>query len=332
MDFGEVVRVFRADGLIMDLERAPLVSVVIPTRNAGLYVRETILSVLNQTLSDIELIIVDNGSTDDTAEVVNSTISLFDDRKITFFSREDRGLCASLNEGLALSRGKFFAYVGADDTWEAEKLEVQVAELEKTGFAAAYSDCMIIDADGALIGRYSEQYPYHGGDIYHDLVWNRFQPASPTNLFSRHVLESVGGFDQSQIWEDRDLWLRIAKNYKVVYTDRPLASYRVHADNCSTLDLDNMYKYSIQVLDATIRRDPSLEGKRRRLMADIDGFLAAAHYEKLEMGKARRYALRSLFGHPANRNAWRALVLSILGGSNVGRLRERRRQKALGGS
>ncbi len=312
----------------MSQTEVPIVSVVIPTRNAALYVRETILSVLNQTLSELELIIVDNGSTDDTAKVVNSAIANYDNRKITFFSREDRGLCASLNEGLALSRGKYFAYVGADDTWDPDKLEIQVVELERTGFAAAYSDCRVIDADGNFVSRYAEQYAYHGGDIYHDLVWGRFQPASPTNLFRRETLEAVGGFDQSQIWEDRDLWLRIAKDYKVVYTERPLASYRVHANNCSTTNLDSMYEYAIQVLDAAIARDPSLAPDRPRLRADIDAFLAGAYYEKLQMSDARRYAVKALMKRPTSRMAWRTLVLSFIGAAGVSRLRERSRRNA----
>ncbi len=328
MDFGEAVGIDGTRRLnIMSVEEVPIVSVVIPTRNAALYVRETILSVLNQTLDELELIIVDNGSTDDTAEVVNSTIADYGNRPITFFSREDRGLCASLNEGLALSRGKYFSYIGADDVWDADKLEVQVAELDNTGFAAAYSDCRIIDADGNFVSRYAEQYAYHGGDIYQDLIWGRFQPASPTNLFRRETLELVGGFDQSQIWEDKDLWIRIAKDNKVFYTGRPLASYRVHANNCSTVNLDSMYEYAIQVLDAAVARDPSLAEHRSRLRADIDAFLAGAYYEKLQMGEARRYAVKALLQRPVSRLAWRTLMLSFLGAAGVSRLRERRRQK-----
>lgn len=316
---------WQGDVEFMKSETKPVVSVVIPTRNAGLYVRETILSVLNQTFADLELIIVDNGSTDNTAEVVDATIAPFADRPITFFSREDRGLCASLNEGLALSRGEYFSYVGADDIWEPDKLEVQVAELTKRGLAAAYSDCTIIDAGGNKLGRYSEQYAYHGGDIYDDLIWARFQPASPTNLFRREAVASVGGFDQSQVWEDRDLWIRIAKDNEVVYTERPLASYRVHANNCSTSNLDSMYEYAIQVLDAAVARDPELLPHKPRLRAAIDAQMAGAYFEKLQMADARRYALKALFQRPDSGLAWRTFLFSTLGAGNVKRIRDRRR-------
>ncbi|HVF47855.1 MAG TPA: glycosyltransferase [Pyrinomonadaceae bacterium] len=309
----------------MKSEVKPVVSVVIPTRNAGLYVRETIFSVLNQTFEDLELIIVDNGSTDNTAEVVEATIADFADRPITFFSREDRGLCASLNEGLALSRGEYFSYVGADDVWEPDKLEVQVAELTKTGLPAAYSDCTIIDGDGKKLGRYSEQYAYHGGDIYEDLIWARFQPASPTNLFRRETVAAVGGFDQSQVWEDRDLWIRIAKDNEVVYTEWPLAAYRVHANNCSTSNLDSMYEYAIQVLDAAVTRDPALVPDKPRLRAAIDAQMAGAYFEKLQMSEARRYAVKALLQRPDSRLAWRTFLLSTLGAGNVKRFRDKRR-------
>ncbi len=310
---------------VMSLEKKPTVSVVIPVFNAELYINQTILSVLGQTLPNLELIIVNDGSTDATADVVSSTISAFADGRSTFISRENRGMCASLNQGLALARGKYFAYVGADDIWDPEKLRLQVAELDQTGHAAAFSDCNVIDADGEFISRYGEQFPYRGGNIYYDLIWGKFQPASPTNLFRRDVLESVGRFDESQIWEDRDLWIRIAKDHSVSYIDRPLASYRVHNANGSTTNLDNMYKYALQVLDAAVARDPSLAPDVPRLRAGIDASMAGTFFEKLQMSEARRYAVKALLQRPDSRPAWRALLLSTLGAGTVKRIRERRR-------
>lgn len=304
----------------------PLVSVVISILNGELYIEEAILSVLNQTYGELELIVINDGSTDKTADVVQSTISRFSNRQITFVSRENRGMCRSLNEGLEISRGKYFAYVGADDIWAPKKLEIQVAELERTGDAAAFSDCLVINSSGEVQNRYGERFPYHGGDIYQDLLWCKFQPASPTNLFRRETLDVVGNFDESHIWEDRDMWIRIAKDNRVVYIDKPLASYRVHGKNGSATNMENIYKYGLQSLDAAVRRDPSLVPIRRSLKAEIDAKQAGAYFETLQMGKARHYAVKALLERPANTGAWRSLLLSLFGAGLVSRIREKRRK------
>lgn len=305
---------------------SPLVSVVIPVFNAELFIEAAIASVLSQTFENLELLIIDDGSTDKTLDVVNSTVRRFPGRRITVISRENRGLSRTLNQGLELTTGKYWAYLGADDIWHTQKLEKQVAELESSGFAAAFSDCLVIDAGGNLMSRYGAQFPYHGGDIYRDLVWCKFQPASPTNLYRRDALESVGRFNEDQLWEDRDLWIRLAKDNNIAYIDEPLASYRVHAQNGSSVNLDNMYKYSIQCLDAAVGRDPELAPSYAGLRADIDAFQSAAFFEKLEMRDARRFAVKAIRKRPFNRLAWRTFILSLLGKQTVAKIRGKRRK------
>lgn len=304
----------------------PLVSVVIPVLNAELYIEEAIRSVLDQTYKNIELTVVDDGSNDDTLAVVRSTFESYPHRSINLISRENRGMCRSLNEGLAISSGKYFAYVGADDVWAPRKIELQVAELERTGHAAAFSDCFVINAAGDIQNRFGEGFDYHGGQIYEDLLWCRFQPCSPTNLFRREVIDAIGNFNEEHIWEDRDMWLRIAKDNKVAYLDEPLASYRVHGKNGSSTNLENIYKYALQSLDAAIVRDPSLVRLERKLRAELDARQAGACFEALQMGQARRYAVKALKVRPGLLRAWRSLVFSLLGVRVVSWFRKKRRK------
>lgn len=307
--------------------QSPLVSVIIPALNADKFIAETIKSVLGQSMNDIELIVINDGSTDETQKVVEATFAEYSDSRLTLISRENRGMCRSLNEGLALSSGKYFAYVGADDVWDTRKLEIQVEELERTGLLACYTDCFVINAPGQIVTRLGLQYPYRGGDIYYDLVRARFQPPSPTNLFRRDLVERIGNFNESHIWEDRDFWIRIARDHEVVFVDSPMASYRIHSSNGSLGNLDNMYRYAHQVLDAAIERDPGLAAWRTRLMADIDAFQAASNYEKLDLAKARKFALASLRQNPFGRLAWRTFVLSFLGKAMISKVRSSRRSK-----
>jgi alpha-1,3-rhamnosyltransferase len=322
----KILGIVKGNGDCMLIDRTPLVSVVIPVLNAAKFVRAAILSVLEQSFRDLELIVINDGSNDGTEEVIERTLKEHDDDRATFISRENKGVCRTLNEGLSLSKGKYFAYLGADDIWQVRKLEIQMAELERTNFEAVYSDCWVIDSQGNIVSRYGDQYPYRGGSIYEDIVWSRFQPASPTVLFKRDAIESVGRFNETHIAEDRDLWLRIAKSYKVAYVDEALAYYRVHDSNTS-LDLEKSYKYALQVLESTIANDPGLETSRGLLKANVDAFHSAAHFQKLQMSEARRFALAALRINPTNPIALRTLTLSFLGKSTTAWFRERRRRK-----
>jgi glycosyltransferase involved in cell wall biosynthesis len=306
--------------------KPPIVSVVIPVLNAGAFIRESILSVLGQSLDDIELIIINDGSTDDTERIVNDTVAEFPKRRITVISRENKGVSRTLNEGLARSRGAYFAYLGADDIWHELKLELQVELLERTGLAAAYSDCWVINENGEITDRYGSQYAYRGGDIYRDIVWARFQPPSPTVLFRRSALESVGGFNEEHIAEDRDVWIRIARRYEIAYINKPLGFYRVHRTNTSA-NLEHTYEYSMQVLNSTLQDDPSLIRYGHRLRAQLDAFQSGAYYEKLKFQPARRYAVKAILQYPAETRAWRTLIFSLLGKNFVESIRNRRRAK-----
>lgn len=306
--------------------KSPVVSVVIPVFNSQSFIRETILSVAHQTLDDIELIIINDGSTDETCRVVIDTLEELQDNRISFISRENRGVSRTLNEGLRISHGEYFSYVGADDIWDERKLEIQVAELERTGLDAAFSDSWVINENGELMSRYGSQYPYRGGNIYLDIVWGKFQPPSTTVLFRRSFLEALGGFNEGHIAEDRDLWIRIARDHEIAYIDEPLGYYRIHQTNSSS-NLEHTYQYSRQVLDSTLHDDPSLHPWRRQLEAKLDAFQSAAYYEKLRLREARRFAMKALVQNPAEVLAWRTLLFSLPGKRVIESIRSRQRRK-----
>src|SRR5215831_4367528 len=122
----------------------PLCSIIIPTYNHGKFIERSVQSALNQTYPDVEVIVVDDGSTDATSERVKKYLD-----QITYHRKENAGLGAARNTGIKISSGKYLQFLDADDTIEAEKLERQIEFLEENAdFAVVYSDCSCNDPDG----------------------------------------------------------------------------------------------------------------------------------------------------------------------------------------
>ena len=313
----------------MNSDKNPLISVVIPSYNHSRYIGKTIDSILNQTVTDLELIIIDDGSADDSLAVIQSKLAEFEGKNVRLISRANKGLCYTLNEGLRLAKGKYFAYIGSDDIWDLRKLEKQVEAIESSAknTMASYTDTFIIDGEGDIIDRYGRQYNYRGGDIYRDLIRMRFQPPSPTNLFLRSAIISVGGFNENQLIEDKDLWVRMSRLYNIVYVDEPLAYYRVHGNNVSIVYPERMYKYYWQILENAAKKDPSLALSKHLISSEITALQAGTYYEILDLSKARHYALKTLLRNPFNRIAWRTLLFSLLGKKIINSLRGKRREQ-----
>ena len=308
----------------------PLVSVVIPSYNHAPYIEATISSVLAQTYPHLELFVIDDGSRDDSVARITRLLDERKDARATLIARENRGLCATLNEGLRLSRGRYFAYLGSDDLWEPVKLERQVAALEAAGerVGAAYSDSYVIDAEGKLLDRYGRQYRYRSGDIYRDLLVMDYMPPSPTNLFVREKLIAVGGFNEDVTIEDYEAWLRLTRRFHVIYQPDVLASFRIHRTNTSSNYPERMLVANCHGLKLAFESDPTLPlWLRRKAIARQHAGVATVYYNALDLGRARREALKALFLYPLEGRAWHVALGSLLGSSLIGRLRARRRAR-----
>lgn len=303
----------------------PVVSVVVPSYNRARFVEATLDSVLCQTFADLELIVIDDGSSDDSVERIGSRLHEAGGRAPPWrlVSRENRGIARTLNEGVALARGRYFAYLDCDDLWEPTRLERQLAALHDAGpeVVACFADGWIVDADGRRVGRFGRHFPYHGGDIHRELLLIRFMPSSPTSLFVRERLEESGSFNEQLAKVDYDVWLRLARLGPVVYVPEPLASWRRHGDNFSTADPDRMLRSCLASVAAAIEADPALAPLRRQAEARHRARGAAAHYDALDTRRARAESLRAIRAYPFQCGAWRTLAFSSLGPSLVGRLR-----------
>ena len=209
----------------------PLVSVVIPTYNRAGLIRETIESVRRQTYARWELIVVDDGSTDDTETVLGRVT----EGRIRYVSQANAGQGAARNRGVAAAAGELLAFLDSDDQWHPGKLESQVALFARrpdTGLV--YADAFIRGDDG-MKGRHFERVRPHDGNVVQALLRSNFVVTS-TVAVRRRLVEAVGGFDEDPALrnvEDYDLWLRLAPTTCFASLCEPLATYRVHPGNTS---------------------------------------------------------------------------------------------------
>lgn len=219
----------------------PLVSVVIPTYNYGRYVAEAVESALGQTYPSVEVIVVDDGSTDDTRQrlapyVAGSALQRLLGTKppVRLVRQANRGAPAALNRGIRLARGEWIAWLSADDTFLPTKLQEQVAyAVQHPEERVIYTDWYLVDAAGRVTTTVrSLQFTYH-----EQLVRALFGACvinGSTTLIHRTCFEQDGLFaeDLPQA-HDWDLWLRLARDFHFGYVAKPLVKYRWHGANLS---------------------------------------------------------------------------------------------------
>ena len=222
----------------------PLVSVVIPVFNGEKTIRETIESVLNQTLTDFELVVINDGSQDGTLDIVER----IPDSRIQVFSYPNAGQSTSRNRGIEIAKGDYISFIDADDLWTPDKLEAQLQALQanpKAGVAYSWTDW--IDESSQLLGKGS--YNTEQGAVFTKLLLNDFVANGSNVLIRRQALTEVGGFDPSVTpAEDWDLWLRLAARYEFVAVRSPQILYRI-SPNSASFNVWKMEASSLQVID-----------------------------------------------------------------------------------
>jgi glycosyltransferase involved in cell wall biosynthesis len=201
----------------------PAISVVIPAFNAMNYLPETLASVLNQSYNDIEVIVVNDGSLDETERWV----SQIKDPRVKLISQENQGLAGARNTGIVQARGEYIAFLDADDLWEPTKLEKQVRVLEENPeVALVYTWVAYIDEKGKSTGKVLKNQAE--GEVWKKLIEHNIVECGSVAMVRRSCFEAVGFFDRhlGSYVEDWDMWLRIASRYPFKVVKEPLVYYR----------------------------------------------------------------------------------------------------------
>ncbi len=205
-----------------------MVSVIIPTYNRENLISETIQSVLDQTFSNFELIIIDDGSTDGTKEVVNS----FSDDRIRYIYQSNCGRSYARNHALNIACGRYITFLDSDDLYLPDKLQLQVVFLDMhPKFGMVYTSAYCMNEAGTLL---SDSYKATvSGQIYKDIAF--YVPVTitlPTVMVRREVFDKVGGFDvKMDRFEDTDMWRRISREFLVGAIPHFTCKLRTHSGN-----------------------------------------------------------------------------------------------------
>jgi len=241
----------------------PLVSVIMPAYNADRFITAALESILSQTYRNIEVIVVDDGSTDRTGELVLEIAA--HDRRVILHRQHNSGVAAARNAAIQMAKGEFIAPIDADDIWLPEKLERQVAKMQESSPAVGlvYAWSLRLDADGRVIGRGGAVNLR--GNVYAAFVYKNFCSASAP-LIKKTCLDRAGGYDptlrerDAQGCEDIDLLLRIAELYEFELVPEYLVGYRQSAGSMSR-NVAAMERSFRLVMAEAQRRHPELPKK-----------------------------------------------------------------------
>jgi Glycosyl transferase family 2 len=298
----------------------PLISVVVPTYNRGRLLLETIHSVLAQSYRDYELIVVDDGSEDETESLLAPYRS-----RLRLVRQANAGVASARNLGWRHSQGQLICFLDSDDLWLPRKLEKQVA------FAQAHPQYGLIateiapfDADGPRPERCRRNmYPIRNGYVLEQLLFSNWLQTS-TVMIRREALERAGGFDEDvgSFGEDWLLWMKIAAQYPVYFLPEPLVAYRVHAESLTLHQPQAQFESLMQILER-LAELPQFEGKQHlieearwrvcvgRAGSDLAAQQYAAAFDKLHRAmRIKPFSLKTLA-------LWIRTRLQSLGNSQV---------------
>jgi glycosyltransferase involved in cell wall biosynthesis len=239
---------------------SPLVSVVIPTYNYGHYIGETVESVLGQTYSPVEIIVVDDGSTDDTRE----RLTAYGDR-MRYIHQQNCGLSAARNTGIRAAQGEFVALLDSDDLWLPDKLERQVTvAVQQPDIGLVATERFAINETGQRLDYVAESCSREGlcELTVRDLL--EFPAFSPSSVLARRDgLLTVGGFNEGlTAVEDMEMWVRIAARYRVVRLNATLTAQRFHSKSMSH-QADSMLRNHQKAIAQLFAGVPQLHRRQR---------------------------------------------------------------------
>lgn len=208
-----------------------LVSVVLPVYNAGSFISDALESVLSQDYDVLEVIVVDDGSTDNTAEVISKFGG------VEYLYQPNKGAGAARNMAIRASKGDYIAFIDADDLWERSKTRLQVEYLASSGLAWCYTDVYYLTyPDNRKQGKASDHYEMRNGNVWLPFILGKFPIHTPATMIRRDVFDIVGYYDETLTTAEHiDLWSRVALKYPVGYLNMPLTYVRTRPDSLAGL-------------------------------------------------------------------------------------------------
>lgn len=293
--------------------KRPKVSVCIASYNHAEYLEEMLDSVLAQTFQDFEIVIADDGSKDNSLEILENYSKKFSRIKVlTHPSNENKGISPTINLAIENAAGEYIAFIGSDDVWYDYKLEKQAEIFERdSSVGLVYGLTDLIDENGEKIeGQIGKDITGNKSPV-EEMVKANHLPAS-TVAVRKSCFDKVGLFDETLVYSDWELNIKIISEYEVGFIDLPLAKYRIHKNNTSVgISFDKQLKYSSEVffrlMEKSRRNEVNISTEilnkglsyvNERIYAEnIDNFIVSAR--KGEFALSASYLKKALDIYPS---------------------------------
>jgi len=300
----------------------PKVSVIIPCYNGAQFIREAIESVLSQTYQHLELIVVDDGSTDNSLGVIKQYLS--DSRVKVLTHEQNEGIPAARNTGIRSSKGQYIAFLDQDDLWKPKKIEAQVKlfnSLNDPELGIIFTNLMYIDCKGKAIGTWKENNSLN-------LIYERDKIEIIVELFRGNIIPTVTAMIRKECFDkvgllnenlhgadDYEFWLRAAGTFKMEYINDPLVKKRIHKDSAYTKQKKDGIKYKdlIMISHEAIKRYPFLFKIGYKKLALLHYAYGRWFLNNGYLAKAKREFSQSLKYRPFYWKAHISYLLTSLG-------------------
>lgn len=293
----------------MNTPANPLVSIVTPTYNRADFIEQAVNSVLAQTYANFELLIVDDGSTDNTRDLLEPVLA---DSRVRYFHQENQGQSVARNLALSEAKGDFVCFLDSDNYWPAEKLEKQVELFRgQPDYDVIYGDIIVIDETGKEVTR--KNMSRYSGHIARYMIRDNCVSMN-TAMARRRCFNELGAMSgQRRVADDYDLWLRFSARFRFLYVPQFFAYYRVMDDQISS-DKTRRFASNWQIITDFRREFPEAMSEQ-----DFDSGFAAFHSRKaryLASQGAKSEALAEMLKvfrlRPLRRATWRSLAAVLL--------------------
>ena len=290
----------------------PLVSVVVTCYNYGKYLKNCLESVLNQTYKNIEILIVDDGSTDNTAELMKNFIGT---ANIKYIYQNNAGQSRAKNVGIKNANGDFIAFLDADDLWCAEKIKKQISFFGKNEVGVVYCKAKYFDEDDDEV-IFELTSPYiqpKRGKVTEALLLDNFVPFS-SSMVRKECFEKFGVFDETlKMGIDWDLWLRISTAYEFDFVDEQLFYYRIGHNGQMSKNVEVRQQCSDRIMERFLAHYPETVGVKTIEKATYYTYCNRGEYYRfIDKRKSTNLFLKAIRTLPFKKDAYKGLVKNLI--------------------